>query len=49
MIFFLTRRTFIQEIKDKYGLKVNYKFIFCLLLTDVIKEHEDLLREVKKR
>ena len=28
--------------------KVNQKFIFNFLLTDVIKEHEDLLSEVQK-
>ena len=29
--------------------KVNQKFIFSFLLTDVVKEHEDLLREVQKK
>ena len=29
--------------------KVNQKFIFSFLLTDIIKEHEDLLREVQKK
>ena len=28
--------------------KVNQKFIFSFFLTDVIKEHGDLLREVQK-
>ena len=40
----LTERTFIHEAEDKYDLESE--FIFSFLLTDVIKEHEDLLREV---
>ena len=29
--------------------KVNQKFILCFILTHVIKEHEDVLREVQKK
>ena len=38
-VIFLTKRTFIQEIEDKYDLENDMKYIFNFLLTDVIK-HE---------
>ena len=40
----LTERTFIHEIEDKY-----WKFIFSFLLTDAIKQHEELLRKVPEK
>ena len=45
---FVTKRTFIHEIEGKYDLESDQKFIFSFLLTDVIKEHGDLLREAQK-
>ena len=45
---YLTERTFIHESEDIVQ-KVNQEFIFSFLLTDVIKEHEDILCEVQKR
>ena len=43
----LAERAFIHEIKDKYRLERTLQiYLQFFLLTDVIKEHEDLLREV---
>ena len=38
-----------MKLKTNMVQKVNQKFIFSFLLTDIIKEHEDLLREVQKK
>ena len=51
---FLTEKTFIHKgllfkLKTNMVQKVNQKFIFSFLLTDVIKEQEDLLRKVQKK
>ena len=45
---YLTERTFIHKLKANMVYKVNQKFIFSFLLTDVVKEHEHLLLEVQK-
>ena len=45
----LTERTFIPEIEDKYGLESELEVYLQFLLTDAIKKHEDLLREVQKK
>ena len=37
-----------MKLKANMVQKVNQKFIFSFLLTDVIKEHEDLLCKVQK-
>ena len=40
----LTEKTFIHEIEGKYRLESQLEIYFSFLLTDVMKEHEDLLR-----
>ena len=43
----LSEKTFIHEIEeDKYSLEIELEIYLQFLLIDVIKEHEDLLREV---
>ena len=42
----LTERTFIHKIEDKYNLESELEVISNFLLTDVIKEHGELLCEV---
>ena len=40
----LTERTFIDEIEEKYGLERELEIY--LMLSDVLKENEDLLRKM---
>ena len=43
----LSEKTFIHETEeDKYSLEIELGIYLQFLLIDVIKEHEDLLREV---
>ena len=48
MCYLLTERTFIHKIEYKYCLKSELEIYLHLLLTDVIKEREDLLCKVQK-
>ena len=43
---FLTERTFIHKIEGKHKLASELEIYLLILMTDVIKEHEDLLHEV---
>ena len=45
----LTKRTFIHEIEGKYDLESELEIYLQFLLTDVIKERGDLLREGQKK
>ena len=42
----LTKKSFIHEIQDKYGLESKLEIPLQFLFTDVLKEHRDLFREL---